>query len=143
LQDLLRRTSGNADPDTARRSGGGSGEFSVSVIGPGVTVTGDVSARGELRIEGTVKGTIESRGPVIVAAEGAVEGDVHAEMVVVGGTLEGEIDASQMARLESTARVTADVTAPTMAIADGARFEGAVDMGPRASTSSSEAASAA
>lgn len=141
MQDLLRRTDRDAETASSTSGGRGGGEFSVSVIGPGVTVDGDVTARGELRIEGTVQGTIRSRGPVIIAAGGAVEGEVDAELVVVAGALDGRITASQMTRLESTARVTADVASPTMAIEDGASFEGAVDMGR--SVGDAEAASAA
>lgn len=127
MPDLLRRATRDSD-DPAGGARRASDELSLSVVGTGTTVDGDLRARGELRIEGKVLGTIRSKGPVVVAPEGTVEGRIEAELVVAAGRIDGEIAASQMVRVESTARVTADVDSPTLAIEDGATFDGAVNM---------------
>ena len=81
-----------------------------TIIGRGLTITGDV----------------ESTGPIVI--DGEVDGNVHAASVVVRGRVHGDITATERAELTPDAEMTGDIRAERIVIADGARFSGKVDM---------------
>ena len=49
---------------------------SVNLIGTGTVITGDVKSNGDLRIDGTLIGSIFSKGKVVVGPTGEVEGEL-------------------------------------------------------------------
>ena len=105
---------------------------SISVLGSGLTVDGEIKTRGDVQIEGTVTGNLTSEGQVSVSPRGVIDGDVTAERVIVAGRVEGTIRAREGARLVDGARVDADITSPRLELEDGAVLNGRVDMAAQA-----------
>lgn len=101
----------------------------VSVLGGGIKVTGDLSGDGELRIEGTVEGSVTTDGRVIVEASGEVLGDIEAKEVIASGKVSGSITASGAVRLESSCQIVADVEAATISLEEGGVVNGKLKMG--------------
>lgn len=68
----------------------------ATVVAPGATVLGDVSARGDVVVHGTVRGRVTGEGTVRIGPEAIVEGDVRAPRVVIvdGATFRGTVDTS-------------------------------------------------
>ena len=48
-----------------------------TIIGAGTVITGDISSKGDIRIDGTLKGNLEARAKVLIGPEGVVEGDIQ------------------------------------------------------------------
>ncbi|MBI5499399.1 MAG: polymer-forming cytoskeletal protein [Deltaproteobacteria bacterium] len=82
------------------------------VLGPGVTIVGDIDAGGSLRIEGSVRGRVFVRGTLEVAPGAVVEGFVQALEIDVWGRLSGVVRAAGEVRLRGDARISGDVEAP-------------------------------
>ena len=101
----------------------------VSVLGGGMKVTGDVAGEGEFRIEGRVEGSVSTDGRVIVEASGEVLGDIEAAEVVASGKVSGKITASGAVRLEKGCEVEADVEAATISLEEGGIVNGRLKMG--------------
>jgi cytoskeletal protein CcmA (bactofilin family) len=101
----------------------------VSVLGEGMTVTGDVSGEGELRIQGRVEGSVSTDGCLIVEASGEVLGDIEAAEVVASGKVSGKISSSGAVRLQSGCLITADVEATTVCLEEGGIVNGRLNMG--------------
>jgi cytoskeletal protein CcmA (bactofilin family) len=101
-----------------------------SVIGPGLTVKGEIHSRGTLRVDGNVEGKIISDSSVIVGEKGMVKSDIIAGHVIIGGTVHGTVNASDKVELLSTGRLYGDVTtAPSkFVVAEGVIFEGRCSM---------------
>jgi len=101
---------------------------SVTAIGPGVVVSGDVSAAEHLIVEGEVEGTIvlPDHG-VAISGSGQVRGDVCARTVTVLGRVDGTVTASALIELRASAVVTGRLSAPLLSMEEGARFRGRVD----------------
>ena len=59
----------------------------VNIIGIGTIITGDIQSKGDIRIDGTLKGAVKTSGKVVVGQAGIIEGDV--EWITV--TEEGEL----------------------------------------------------
>jgi cytoskeletal protein CcmA (bactofilin family) len=51
---------------------------STSIIGNGVTVTGDINSTADIRIDGTLFGNIKSTARVFIGADAVVEGNIEA-----------------------------------------------------------------
>lgn len=94
-----------------------------TVIGQGVTVTGDITCEGLVEIDGAVEGTVRAAA-VTIGRAGTLKGEVRTGTVSIAGTLEGEVDAKD-AVLAATAKVAAQLTVHgPLEIEEGARIEG-------------------
>ncbi|HEV2363568.1 MAG TPA: polymer-forming cytoskeletal protein [Caulobacteraceae bacterium] len=128
------------DASAAQRRSPGKG---ASLIAGDVTIEGNVTAGGELQIDGTVKGDIRVER-VTVGDSGTVEGGIFAEAVEVRGRVSGAITAKQV-RLYGACHVDGDITHEQLAMETGAFFQGRslrLQRAPLASPSASTSTSA-
>jgi cytoskeletal protein CcmA (bactofilin family) len=94
----------------------------ISSIGSGMSIAGQVVCTGQARVFGRVEG--ELRVSDLLLGEGAhVEGDVIAQEVTVRGYVKGTIRAVRV-RLEDGATVEGDIFHRSLTIEEGATFEG-------------------
>lgn len=105
----------------------------ISIIGPGMHVTGDCEAEGTLRIEGSVKGTVSAGKAVVVGKEGVVDGDVLTQDAVVGGRVTGSIVAESRLELQATCVVEGEIRARRIKLDEGGKVNGMVHIGDVAS----------
>lgn len=108
----------------------------ISIIGPGMRVTGDCEAEGTLRIEGTVKGTVRAGKAVVVGKEGVVDGDVITQDAVIGGRVAGSIVAESRLELQATCVVEGEIQARRIKLEEGGKVNGTVQIGDTSSTRS-------
>jgi cytoskeletal protein CcmA (bactofilin family) len=95
-----------------------------SILGSDCKFTGDVDAKGTIRVDGEFEGKILSTDSVIVGKGGMVKGEIHAAHAVISGTVEGNIFAKKKVELESGSRLIGDVESMSLVIEDGVFFEG-------------------
>jgi cytoskeletal protein CcmA (bactofilin family) len=96
----------------------------VTVIGNGARLEGNLIAAASLRIEGTVTGTITADGDVIVAPEAEVAADIQSTNTTLGGHYTGNVVATGTIELTSTARVEGNLTCRSLIVNQGAIFSG-------------------
>lgn len=101
---------------------------STSIIGRGTEIVGELSGRGQLRVEGRIEGTVRVEGEVQIADGGEVDGRIEADRVVAGGSVSGAIAARESVRLEEGCQVDADVFSPVLQLQEGGVMNGRVDM---------------
>lgn len=101
----------------------------ISIIGPGMRVTGDCQAEGTLRIEGNVKGTVRAGKAVVVGKDGVVDGDVITQDAVVGGRVAGSIIAESRLELQATCVVEGEIKARRIKLEEGGKVNGMVQIG--------------
>ena len=99
-----------------------------TVIGPGVRVEGDLKSPSGVELLGTIEGSFEVAGLLVVRESGRVIGDVTAQDVIVQGAVEGRVIAAQRIELGPSGRIKGDMRAKAVSIAEGAYFEGKVEM---------------
>jgi len=93
-----------------------------SIIASDVEITGNVSARVDLHIDGKVQGDVTCGN--LVQGEGSfIAGKVTAESAKLSGHVEGSIEANDLV-IESSARVKGDVIYSNLTIAPGGQIEG-------------------
>jgi cytoskeletal protein CcmA (bactofilin family) len=100
----------------------------MSVIGTGITITGNIEAEVDLHIEGQVVGDVRC-ATLILGERSTVTGNIFAERVRVSGTVEGGIETIDLA-IEAAARVNGDVTYSRLRIANGGVIAGSMTHKP-------------
>ncbi|MFW6079647.1 MAG: bactofilin family protein, partial [Gemmatimonadota bacterium] len=91
----------------------------ISIIGPGMKVTGDCEAEGTLRIEGRVDGTVRAGKAVVVGKDGIVDGDILTQDAVIGGRVSGTITAESRLELQATCVIEGEVKARRIQLDEG------------------------
>jgi cytoskeletal protein CcmA (bactofilin family) len=93
-----------------------------SVIGPDLTIHGNLTSKGEVQVDGEVQGDIH--GTYVVVGERArITGGVVAEEIVVRGHVMGSVRGRRV-MLQSSSHVEGDIYHQALAIEQGAFFEG-------------------
>jgi cytoskeletal protein CcmA (bactofilin family) len=102
--------------------GGSSATAVPSIVGPEMTVRGDLQSDGDLHVEGTIQGDIRVKH-LVVAKDAVVRGDVEAQSVRIAGSVIGALRAREVI-LTATARMQGDVFHDVLSIEPGAMLEG-------------------
>lgn len=101
----------------------------LNKIVEGVSIVGDVKADSNFRIDGVLKGTLESKGKLVIGATGRIEGDVICGNADIEGEFTGNIKVGGLLHLKSTAVINGTVVTDKLAIENGAVFNSTCKMG--------------
>jgi len=93
-----------------------------SLISKQLVVHGNLTADGDIQVDGTVEGDIKTN-VLTIGEGGTVKGAITAQSVMVAGTIQGQVRAKTVS-LARTARMQGDIWHESLAIEAGARFEG-------------------
>lgn len=99
-----------------------------TLLGKGTEVQGNFISQSSARIDGTVNGSVEVTGNLLIGTGGTVNGNVTADTVLVGGEVTGNISAPEKVELTATAKVLGDISTKVIVIDENAVFQGKVDM---------------
>jgi cytoskeletal protein CcmA (bactofilin family) len=99
-----------------------------SLIGEGTTVEGNVIFSGGLRVDGRVKGNVQTSddqpSTLVLSERARIEGEIRVSHAVINGTIVGPVFASEYAELQAKSNVTGDVHYRTLEIQLGAVVQG-------------------
>lgn len=108
----------------------GSGSPTVTIIGAGVRVEGNIAFSGYLRVQGHIVGNVscdsESQGTTVVHGLGSVTGSIKTPHIVVGGRVRGPLNASESIEIHGGASVVGDANYKQIAIHEGGIIEGSL-----------------
>ncbi|MDZ7743544.1 MAG: polymer-forming cytoskeletal protein [Bacteroidota bacterium] len=106
----------------------GTENTAVNLIGVGTTIQGDIKSDGDFRIDGTLIGSIESKGKIVVGNSGKVEGEIKCKNADVSGKVSAKIYVEQLLSLKATADFSGELKTGKLAIEPGAKFTGSCEM---------------
>jgi cytoskeletal protein CcmA (bactofilin family) len=95
----------------------------------GTSITGEIISEGNIRIDGKLKGTIATKGKLVIGPKGVVEGEIVCGDADIEGKLLGTIKVNGLLSLKSTSKLEGDIFTGKLAIEPGASFSGACSMG--------------
>lgn len=101
----------------------------VNIIGSGTSIEGDVVSGGDIRIDGNLKGTLKTRGKLVVGPTGTIEGEVSCQNADVSGSIRGKVNVQDLLSLKNSAKINGEITTGKLAIEPGADFSGSCSMG--------------
>lgn len=96
-----------------------------TLLGKGTLWKGEVHMdAANLRVEGTLEGTIHSDGEVTIAPTGLVKGTIHAKHLIVTGRIEGVFKVEGCLEIHGTGCVEGEVEVGTLVVDEGGTLQG-------------------
>lgn len=102
---------------------------SVNLIGAGTVIQGDIRTNGDIRIDGTLTGSISVKGKLVIGVSGTVDGEVSCQNADISGTVKGKVTVAELLALKASSKLTGDIITNKIAIEPGAMFSGSCSMG--------------
>jgi cytoskeletal protein CcmA (bactofilin family) len=106
----------------SKSAGPTASKMAPSIISEDLTITGNVSSKGEIQVDGEIEGDIRCSS-LLLGDKSQVTGSVAAEDVVVRGRIVGSIRGLRVT-LQAQSHVEGDIFHQGLAIEQGASFEG-------------------
>lgn len=100
----------------------------VNMIGKGTSIKGDIRSDGDFRVDGTLTGSIQSNGKIVVGVSGSIEGDITCQNADISGQVKATIRVKELLSLKETSRFLGDIYTNKLAIEPGAKFTGTCNM---------------
>ena len=107
------------------------GSAAESIVGPSVKIEGDLKSQGNLRIDGSVTGTVKTSQNLFVGESANITADVEAENAVISGTVQGNIKVAGALVLGRNGRLIGDMNCGSLQVEEGAYFAGKCQMKDR------------
>jgi len=63
----------------------------INLISNGTDITGDIKSNGDIRIDGSLTGNLNTKGKVVIGPTGKVKGEVICKNSEISGIIEGKI----------------------------------------------------
>ena len=101
-----------------------------NIIGQSTYIEGSIKSEGNIRVDGRIKGTINTAAAFIIGLTGVVEGQTQAHNITISGKYDGGIMCNEKLVLEANSNVTGDINTRRLVIDDGAVFNGNCKMNP-------------
>ena len=107
------------------------------MIGPSITIKGEVSGEEDLLIQGRVEGSVNlDNNEVTIGDAGRVDADIQARVARVDGEVAGDITANEKVIISKSGNVRGNIVAHRVTLEDGAIFKGSIDMDPAGASQS-------
>ena len=100
-----------------------SGEGGATIIAEGVKVEGNFVSRGNILIEGMVKGSIKTDQDLKVGEKAKITANIIATNALVSGEIQGNLKVSGVLELSPTSKIFGDLEAKTLVVAEGVERE--------------------
>ncbi|MCK9328695.1 MAG: polymer-forming cytoskeletal protein [Candidatus Cloacimonetes bacterium] len=101
----------------------------TTLVGKTCKITGNISTKESIRVDGYVKGNLETEGIACISESASLDGDIIANEVFVSGKVNGNIKAFKAMELEKSAVVSGDILTAKLHIHSGAIYNGKAVMG--------------
>lgn len=111
-----------------RRSESG-GENALNIIGKGTVITGNITAAGDMRVEGKITGMVICKSKLVLSPDGVIEGNIDAQQATLAGEVKGTVIARQLLQIMETGKVQGDIVTEKLIVQLGAYFTGNCRMG--------------
>jgi cytoskeletal protein CcmA (bactofilin family) len=123
LTAMFKKSKGNMarnnDTDTS----------AINIIRQGTDIVGDITCKGDIRIDGKLKGTLNCDGKVVVGEGGIIEGTITCKNADISGSVKVSISVNELLTLKSTSNLVGDINTNKLQIEPGANFSGNCKMG--------------
>ncbi len=100
----------------------------LSLISAGTELRGEIDCGGDLRIDGTVVGSLHVKGKVVIGETGRIEGDMQCKNADIMGYMRGKLQVAELLSLKATGRLEGELKTQRLGIEPGAVFTGTCEM---------------
>jgi cytoskeletal protein CcmA (bactofilin family) len=103
-------------------------EHSINIISEKTLIKGDISASGDIRIDGELVGNINAKGRLVIGPKGKVEGEINCNIIEVSGYIKGKVTALELLTMKSTSKIDGDIISGKLSVEPGSLFTGTCSM---------------
>ncbi len=107
-----------------------------AVIGPSISIKGELSGEEDLMIQGRVEGKIDLKSNVTVGRNGQIKGDIYGKVISIEGEVQGNLFGEEKIVIRESGVVRGNMRTPRFRLEDGAKFQGSIDRIPSMEKSS-------
>ncbi len=100
----------------------------INLISNGTEIIGDIKSSGDIRIDGTLTGNLDTKGKVVIGPTGKVKGEVFCKNSEVSGLVDGKISVGQLLNLKVSSKIIGEIVTFKLSIEPGAKFTGTCKM---------------
>ncbi len=100
----------------------------ATVVGPSITIRGELTGSDPVDVAGTIEGDSRVESHFRVREGARVAGRIEATSLVVAGEVSGQELVADKIEVGASGRVKANLSARVVAVAEGAVFDGSVHM---------------
>ena len=100
----------------------------LNVIGEGTSIQGNIQSTGDIRIDGSLEGNLNTKGKLVIGTSGNIKGDIECKNAEVSGVIEGKLNVKELLSLKATAKLFGDIITKKLAIEPNAIFTGTCKM---------------
>ena len=111
------------------KSYGEAQDQAINIISEGTLIKGDISASGDIRIDGELVGKINAKGRLVIGPQGKVDGEINCNNIEISGYIKGKITVSELLTMKTSARIYGDIIAGKLSVEPGSLFTGSCSMG--------------
>lgn len=101
-------------------------ETATTVLGPGISLKGELKGDGSVTMLGSFEGDIVLNGALHVGPEARVDANITAAAVIVAGIVRGNLSADARVEILPTGSLTGTVKSGSFLAADGATVKGEI-----------------
>ncbi len=105
---------------------------SQNIIGKGTIIDGNLTAEGDLILEGTVRGDVATKATLMVSPSAIVEGNIVAHHAEVSGRVNGTVQAHGLLIIKASGIIDGDVITKNLNVESGSTFNGRFKVGGQA-----------
>lgn len=99
-----------------------------TLIGKKAVIDGDVSGKGNFKIDGVVDGNITIKGDLVMGEKAVVTGNITAKNIVIAGKVAGDITASGQLTIKNTGTINGDQKCGSLIVEEGSSVVGKCDI---------------
>lgn len=96
----------------------------TSFLGENTELIGNLSVKGGLRIDGKLKGSIESESAVIIGDHAHINANINARVVIASGRVEGDIHAQGHVQINLPGSMKGSIETQELIVEKGVYFDG-------------------
>lgn len=93
-----------------------------NVIGKKTLIVGDIISDGDFRVDGTLEGTLKTKGRIIIGVDGLIKGNVEASNADIEGSISGKLEVQKTLTIKATATISGEVIVGKLSVEPGAAF---------------------
>lgn len=95
----------------------------VNMLSANTVVKGNMTIKGDFRLDGSLYGDLECSGKITIGANGFIEGLINCVSAEISGEVKGNIKASELIILKETSRMTGEIICEKLMVDPGATLK--------------------
>ena len=100
----------------------------INLISNGTEIIGDIKSTGDIRLDGSLTGNLNTKGKVVIGQTGKVNGEIICKNSEISGIIEGRVIVNQLLNLKASSKILGDIVTSKLSIEPGAIFSGTCKM---------------